>query len=986
MYRSGLASVLLYFCSTVPCHASELLGLAVAAIRFEPALAEATRASTERAVSLRTGDLLDARSLQKSLKTLFGTGRFEDIQADLTRVPDGVDVTFLVEPAWFVGDLSVHGMPRPPSERELLNATRLRLGELFTDEKLERAVEALRSVIGEHGFHAPSVQLNLDRDPVTQQVHVAFEVQTGPRSRIGSLRAEGAQDLLSDREIARIAGWNPGVAFGRERLQRGTSRLQGHLQKMGFWLAAVQAEALDFQPARNTVALAVRIDPGPRVIVRMVGFKLGAGKLREYLPIFSAGSVDEELLAAGAANLRDAFQARGYFDATVGWEVNGRSPERIEVVYTLERGLRKILRAIEISGNTSLDRSAIVDVLPLREAQPGVRRGLYTEQLLGDSLQAVRGLYRSMGYRDARITGEVEDSFGGNPEHAAVHIEVSEGRPTLVGRLVVSGLGRLPAGERGIEFESAPGRPFNEASVQVDRRRILQEFFDAGYRDVTFDWRADEGPDGTVVYYDISHGEPILTGRTIVTGRRKTRHDVLDRRIELEEGTPLSQARMLATQRNLYDLGVFSRVDVAVQNPEGSEDTKQVLLQVEEARRWAVGAGGGAEFARIGRNTAELTNPAGDATFSPRMTLEVTRLNVWGRAHTLGLRTRLSLLQQRGLFTYEAPRWFDSDRWRLTVTGLYDTFRNVNTFTGRRLEGALQLSHQANRSTTVLYSYAYRRTTIDKETLNVEPLLVPLVSQPVRVGQLSSTVIFDRRDDPTDTTQGIFNTLNLSVASKLAGSQPNFARLLAKNSTYHRIRPRIVFARTSQLGLSLPWAGQFVQGVQEARFAGRPDPRIPLSERYFGGGANSHRGFAYNQAGPRDPATGFPLGGGSEFLNSVELRFPLVGADISGVLFHDAGNVYSRPGRISLRAAQAVTVSSNGTQRYDFDYLVHAVGMGIRYRTPIGPMRIDLAYSPNPPRFVGFDGTRAQLLSGTGTFREQQLPSLQFHFSLGQTF
>jgi outer membrane protein assembly factor BamA len=298
----------------------------------------------------------------------------------------------------------------------------------------------------------------------------------------------------------------------------------------------------------------------------------------------------------------------------------------------------------------------------------------------------------------------------------------------------------------------------------------------------------------------------------------------------------------------------------------------------------------------------------------------------------------------------------------------------------------LQLSQQLDRTTTLLYRYAYRRTSIDENTLNIEPLLVPLVSQPVRVGLLSSTYISDRRDDPTNTTRGIYNTVNVALASKYWGAQPNFARMLAQNSTYHRIRPRVVFARTVQLGVNLPWAGHLVEGVEQARFAGRPDPRIPLSERYFGGGANSHRGFAYNQAGPRDPATGFPLGGGSQFLNSMELRFPLFGADISGVLFHDAGNVYSRPGRINFRGKQEVRVNRQGSKEFDFDYMVHAMGLGIRYRTPIGPVRFDLAYSPNPPRFVGFDGTRNQLLTGTGSFREQRIPSLQFHFSLGQTF
>ena len=711
-------------------------------------------------------------------------------------------------------------------------------------------------------------------------------------------------------------------------------------------------------------------------------------RLRRHLVLYSRGSIDDDLLSTGAASLAEYFQGRGYFDAAVSFEVERSTADEIAIVYRVDRGQRRQLRDIEITGNRYFDDGTIRERLQLGTGKSASSPGAFSQGLLSQDLQSLRQLYASNGFREARVGGEVLRGFGGNPNHLAVAISIEEGRQTFVSKLVTSGMSEFPADESPFEFASAPGQPFSESSIATDRQRILWEYFNAGHQDVTFDWRSEQGdsPGQVVVYYEIRHGEPRQTGRAILSGAEKTRDEVLARQIEVASGEPLSQAGMFATQRNLYDLGVFSKVEVALQNPAGIEESKDVLIQVEEARRWGLGFGGGAEFGRFGRNTAELTNPVGDAGFSPRMTVEVTRLNVFGKAHTLSFNTRLSLLQQRGLFTYEAPRWFDSDRWRLTVTGLYDTIRNVNTFTGRRLEGALQLSQAISGRETVLYRYAYRRTSIDENTLNIEPLLVPLISQPVRVGLMSSTYISDRRDDPTDTTSGMYNTVDIALASKLLGAQPNFARMFAQNSTYHQVRPRVVFARTLQIGVNVPWAGFGSEGVDREGLAVRPDPRVPLSERYFGGGSATHRGFAYNQAGPRDSATGFPLGGGAQLFNSVELRFPLSGPDFSAVLFHDAGNVYSRPGRISLNSSQQVRTNPQGGKEFDFDYLVHAMGLGIRYRTPIGPLRFDLAYSPNPPRFVGFDGTREQLLLGTGTFREQRASAVQFHFSLGQTF
>ena len=142
------------------------------------------------------------------------------------------------------------------------------------------------------------------------------------------------------------------------------------------------------------------------------------------------------------------------------------------------------------------------------------------------------------------------------------------------------------------------------------------------------------------------------------------------------------------------------------------------------------------------------------------------------------------------------------------------------------------------------------------------------------------------------------------------------------------------------------------------------------------------RGFPQNEAGPRDPLTGFPLGGSALLFNSAELRFPLFTSDIGGILFEDAGNIYSSLSNISFR------VDQRGSS--DFNYMVHAVGFGIRYRTPIGPLRLDLAYSLNPPRFNGYPGNYSQLVAcsqaSTCQASPQQISHFQFFFSIGQAF
>src|ERR1019366_5344713 len=247
--------------------------------------------------------------------------------------------------------------------------------------------------------------------------------------------------------------------------------------------------------------------------------------------------------------------------------------------------------------------------------------------------------------------------------------------------------------------------------------------------------------------------------------------------------------------------------------------------------------------------------------------------------------------------------------------------------------------------------------------------------QSVRVGLASFNLVQDRRDDPLDPHKGIYNTLDTALATRAFGSQTSYGRVLARNATYHRLGEKLVFARETQFGF---------QPAFSVPAKSDPTDPIPLPERFYGGGGSTDRAFPENQAGPRDPLTGFPVGGSALFFNSAELRFPLYGLNINGVIFEDAGNIYTSLGNISFRTRQPGLT--------DFNYMVHAVGFGIRYRTPVGPIRIDLAYSINPPRFNGYPGNYNQLVQCSASVTNpcqaslQQISHFQFFFSIGQAF
>jgi outer membrane protein assembly complex protein YaeT len=985
-------------------HSADLGGLPLGEIRFSPERGLLLEQHRKDLILLRPGEPLDRRLLGQTIRNLFATGRYARIDADAA-VEDGeVVLTFLVEPSYFIGQVNVVGAPSPPTVNQLVNATKMAAGELLTQSRIDAAEQGVLQVLRENGLPDALVRSERLEHAATQQADITFVVEPGGRAGFGSIFVT-PQPFLSEGEVRQITGWERGKPYTERDVLRGLERLRKYYQKQDRWQVRVNALPGVFNPDSSEIDVVLNVEPGPRVLVTVEGESFSQGQLRTYIPIFDEGVIDDDLLEEGKENLRNYLQTKGYFNATVDYDRVPVSPDEIRIIYDISRGERYSLAHIEVSGNQWFDLETIRERMLIREKSFQMRRGRYSESLLARDIAAIEDLYRTNGFRDITILPRVEQNYRGEQGDLAVFINIQEGKPTLVEDLIITGTEKIPARRFLPMLASVAGQPYSELTIATDRSLILAEYFNDGYQDASFEWEtrpADEAG-RIIIEYHIREGESLYTRDTIVAGLVHTKPRLVEQQIRLTPGEPLSQSAMFETQRRLYDLGLFSRVEVALQNPDGEEPAKNVLLQTEEARRWVVGFGGGAEFARLGGNTSDVSDPLGGATFSPRVTVETTRLNFRGIGHTLNVRTRLSNLQQRALFTYEAPRWTGSEKWKMTLSALYDTSRNVRTFRGTRLEGAFQLQHRLSRPSTALYRYTFRRTTIDEATLQISPSLVPIAARPVRVALLSGTYIQDRRDDPTDAARGIYNTADVSFANGYWGSQRDFLRLLGQNATYYRLGSRVVLARSLQVGLmfangslsELAGSGLTVRPISN------PDVRIPISERFYSGGANSHRGFPVNQAGPRDPVTGFPIGGGASLVNSIELRFPLIGENIRGVLFHDAGNVYSRPGEISFRTSQRSTTSLSaeilpprsrtGALRedpitvYDFDYMVHAVGLGVRYRTPIGPIRFDLAYSLNPPRFVGFEGTRDQLLENRGNV-SQRISHFQFHFSLGQVF
>jgi outer membrane protein insertion porin family len=968
----------------------------------------------------KSGQPLDRDQVRESIRVLFATGRFADIQAEVT--PSGPDVrlTFTTSLNFFIGAVAVDGAPGHPNFNQIVNASKLQLGELQTLAKLNSALQNIRQLMQENGYYRAQVTAESTANAATQQINILFHITAGEPAHVGELKLTG-HSAFSQSQLQDIASMHLGDRVTAARITNSLQRLRKKFQKQQRVLAQVSIAEQKFNPVSNAVDYTYLIEPGPVVVVYAHGYHISRGVMKKEVPVYEENALDDDLLNEGRRNLLDYLQSRGHFDATV--EVQKETaPDAIRIIYRIDPGPLHKFELIEVTGNKYFSRQILRTRLQIEPSGRFLSHGRYSGELLKSDVANLQALYVSNGFREARIQTKVDDNYHGADNHIAVHIQIEEGPQTLVGALQIVGNQKIEA-KAFPELDTAEGQPYSEQNLANDRESILNYYFNHGFSNANLEITTKPSPgqpNREDITYTIQEGEQFFVNQVMVAGLDHTRDFVVQREIQVAAGHPLSQLDLLETQTKLYDLGIFSQVDTAVQNPEGSDSQKNVLVQVQEAKRWTFTYGGGLEF--------ETGLPAGSSAqgetgVSPRVEFDITRLNVGGRDQTLTFQSHVGRLQQRGLISYEIPKLFNNGRFKIFYTAFYDNSLDVSTFTSQRLEGKIDLRQQIgpllpNYSSSITYRFDYRRVKASDLASNFSPAEFSLFSLPAHVGGPGFTFIRDKRDSPLESTKGQYFTLDAFAASSYVGSQANYGRVLAQDSTYYafgRVNHKFVFARSTTLGLEQVYHGTRVlpPGACQISVLANSCPSgisvIPLPEVFFAGGGNSHRGFGLNQAGPRDPDSGFPVGGSTLFVNSEELRFPQISLPYLGegfgfAIFHDMGNVFTAghdlltglmrwhqpdPAQcLQTNPGLIIPACETYFNNSGYDYTSHAVGLGLRYKTPIGPLRFDFGYNLNPTSY--FQGVTFSTTGSTAgqalTFETQRMRHFNLFFSIGQPF
>ena len=605
---------------------------------------------------------------------------------------------------------------------------------------------------------------------------------------------------------------------------------------------------------------------------------------------------------------------------------------------------RVFLSRIIISGNDNVPTGDLQARMRTRE--PSMfsifsRPRLDRAQIERDVVQ-LEAYYHSIGFPEARVRLDRVE-YVEKDRFANVYIVIDEGEATRVERVSFAGELLMPEAELRKDLLLEPGAPYNPSLLATDVYRIKGKYFDRGYLGVVVADSVRIDSSRVQLLFVIEPGLQLNVGTITIEGNRLVRRSVIEKEIEIKSGEVCRFNRVLKTQRNLFETGLFTVVDVLPENIDPIERTVDVRIRVRERRGSWIEAGFG------------VGNLLGSRVFAE-----------WGTRNLAGTGRTLRFKAQYAFDLFEGDE-FDVHKIDLTNTFYrYDVVFQQRRFLGIKLgiglngyierDGtvptleiktvgyALGTAHDFGRHSEVLSGLSF-------EEITRRPDGVP--EEKSRSHSFGVSVSRDLRDFLLDPHRGEYRVVTAEIAGGILGGDNDYYKFTGNYQRYRTVGTASVFAWRARVGYGNAY--------------GRSDD-VPVESRFFLGGANSVRGYGDASLGPRvTDAAGTPRYLGGEFLAlaNVEARFPLpllARWNFTGAVFLDGGNVWADVADVTLSDFR-LSSDPGETEMDDFRY---GLGAGIRYNTPVGPIRLDFGYPLKPD----------EQTSGSGTW----------YFSLGQIF
>ena len=915
---------------------NDYIGRPVASVQLLTEGRDTTDPVLVQVVETLAGQPLSMAQVRETIAHLFSLGRFEDVRVDATLESGRVVLRYDLVPIHPVTRIRFAGTLNAPDvdAGELRRAVIDRYGASPPLGRLADMTRIIADVLREHGYLRPAIAPRADVEHAPEHATLVFTIEPGPRTTIGHVQIVGRPTVPEVEFISRL-GLSAGAPYQREALNARIERYVGERRKRGYYEATVRP-VVQLTDEDRIANVTVTVSSGPLVRVVFTGDPLPSDKREDLVPVEREGSVDEDLLEDSSNRIEEGLKTQGYRDATAAHSREEADGELV-ITFNVKRGQQYRVSSFEISGNASVPLPELEPSLRLRDGQP------FSEARLDADVATVQDFYHRRGFAAVKAQPAVEIVTATPPPAqvpVAVRLVIAEGVRTIVDGVTFTGNQALSEAALRATAALQPGMPFVPGRLAVDRDVIQIKYQNLGYENATVDVRPQFSQNDThvAIAFTIREGPQVFVDHVLIVGNVRTSTQTIEHELQVKQGDPLDLAAINDSQRRLIALGLFRRAQIT-ELPHGAENLRDLLVTIEEAPPTSISYGGGVEGKLVRVRETVDGNAVDTFLLAPRASFDIGRRNLFGKNRSLSLSTSIAanrlglqpganldnsanVTEYRVVGTYREPRLLNTSIDAIVNVTFEQQIRSSFDFSRRSLSATL--ARRLPHGYSVTGSYQLQKTNVFNEDVDEQDqLLIDRTFQQFLLSSFTVSGTRDTRNDAVDPTTGAYTNATVQLAAQAIGSEIGFVKSYFTTQLFRPIRSGLVFAGNAALGMANGFANQ---------------GELPASERFFAGGDTTNRGFPLDQLGVRHfpsqlgdtiDGNGFAIGGNGVMLLMSELRAHVKGG-FGVVGFVDTGNVFARVADIEIAEFRT------------------SIGGGIRYKSPIGPLRVDLGFKVHP--------------------------------------
>ena len=865
--------------------------------------------------NIKEGDIYSAKKIKNGVELLFKKGIFSDVIVDATLIhppsvppllrgdTEGLNLKFILKEKVVISDIKIEDNAII-STKELLNIIKIKKGDEYIQSRLIENQEAVINYYKAKGFFKADVEANAAPEKRPDQVAAVFQITEGFRAKVAKIEFTGDK-AYSDITLSNILKVWKDIPYDEIQLDKDIKLLEDYYIKDGYIRSVISPKRVYYDEPNNEVSIVIHIEAGIHVIVNFEGnSQIFSGELKKELLIYEDRSYDEDILLGSIKRMEALYRSKGFYLAKIDYSLK-ENLDRNEVIidFKINEGNKVYIKNISIKGNESIKTKKLKALMNTKKA--GLfSKGILKDDVIEKDMEAIIVLYRQNGFTEAKI---LEKKIIMNKEKTEMELTINifEGPKTTIDKIIVKGNSAYSLDDITKAMKSREGKPYIEAQANEDRFSILALYSKKGYIYATVDLKRFSKEDKQLIelIYTIKEDKPVSFGRIFLTGNVLTKEKVVYRELLIHSEEPYDYEKILKSQRKLYRLGIFSDVkiepvkEIKKDEPEQREYVKDIQISVKERNAGAV------EFG-VGFGDVEKL----------RGFVEVSHKNLWGYNRHVTVRAEASAVETKYFIGFKEP-WFLNNPVEARAGAGYQTEEKVG-YSLRRLSvtSGIDKSFTEYIRGSLLYQYE------DVELYNVKPdaILASEDEGHIAISSLNPSIIIDFRNNPFNPTSGSLHGLSVKNAADYLGSEAKFIKASLQTSWYYSAFKWSVFALSAKGGI-----GRGLGHFED----------MPISERFLAGGRTTVRGYRQDYLGPKG-YTGTPTGGNAMIVLNAELRFFLP-YNFGLVFFVDSGNVWRNYNDFNLIE------------------LKYTTGAGIRYNTPVGPLRLD--YGHKLDREIGED-------------------------------